>query len=607
MLRNLLASVAQGRRARGESGGLVQAAIEARARGESDEALRLVRRALDADPASLGAQLLLSHLVREAGDPAEAVRIARAAVAASPRDPEARYVLACALGAAGDSVAAEGALRKSLALDPGFEVAGVDLAGLLLESARPLDAEAVLRTLLESQPDSAEAHASLGLALQRRGKTREALGHFESALRARPDEPGHLNNLALCLRDLDRLDEAAAALQRALARSGGDASTLVNLANVLRELGRAGECLDALEALVSAAPDNAAARTTLAKMLADAGATARASQEFDAALASAPGSPDIMLARGMHRLALGDFAGGWTDYAARLRTAEWSSRALPFPEWDGGSFAGRSVLVYAEQGLGDEIMFASCFPDLGAEARRCVIECDPRLERLFARSFPAAAVFAGRLRRKHPWLAQAGAIDVQVPAGSLPLRFRSAAGRFPAHQGYLRADPQLVAAYRDRLAALGGRMCVGIAWRGGVAKTRAAVRTIPAAAWGPLIERDDLCLVSLQHGPVDDDLAALRRVLPGRNVHHWPEVQQDVEHLAALVCALDVTVSACNATVHLAGALGRPVLALVPSAPEWRYGLEGEAMAWYPSVRLLRQRVAGEWGEVMAQAAARLG
>jgi hypothetical protein len=294
------------------------------------------------------------------------------------------------------------------------------------------------------------------------------------------------------------------------------------------------------------------------------------------------------------------------DYAARVRTAEWPSRVLPFPEWDGESFAGKSVLAYAEQGLGDEIMFASCFPDLGAEARRCVIECDPRLERLFARSFPAAAVFAGRLRRKHPWLAQAGEIDLQVPAGSLPLRFRTAVGQFPAHRGYLRADPRLVTDYRDRLAALGGRVRVGIAWRGGVAKTRAAVRTIPAAAWGPFFERDDLCLVSLQHGPVDDDLAALRRLVPGRNVHHWPEVQQDVEHLAALVCALDVMVSACNASVHLAGALGRPVLALVPSAPEWRYGLEGEGMVWYPSVRLLRQRVAGEWGDVMAHAAARL-
>jgi hypothetical protein len=309
----------------------------------------------------------------------------------------------------------------------------------------------------------------------------------------------------------------------------------------------------------------------------------------------------------MHRLALGDFAGGWTDYAARLHTGEWLSRELPFPQWREGSFAGRSVLVYAEQGLGDEIMFAGCFPDLIAEARRCVIECDPRLERLFARSFPAAAVFAGRLQRKHPWLARAGEIDLQVPAGSLPLRFRTDAGQFPAHHGYLRADPELVASYRARLAALEGRRYVGIAWRGGVAKTRAAVRTIPAAAWRPIIERDDLCLVSLQHGASEDDLAALRRIAPGRNVHHWPEVQQDIEHLAALIGALDVTVSACSATVHLAGALGRPVLALVPSAPEWRYGLEGDRMVWYPSVRLLRQRVAGQWGEAMAQAAARLG
>ncbi|HSD44515.1 MAG TPA: tetratricopeptide repeat protein [Burkholderiales bacterium] len=605
MLRNLLASVAQGR-ARGVAATL-QAAVEARAAGRADEAMRLARRAHEADTTHAGAQLLLAHLLLEAGDNAEALRLARAAVALAPSSPDAQYVLARALGASGEVAESEAVLRQTLELDPGDAVAAVVLATLLLRSGRHADAEAVMRLVLAANPDSPEVHATLGLALRLRGKAQEALGHFEAALRARPDDVGHVNNYALCLRDLDRLDEAAATLERALTASQTEATTLVNLANVLRELGRSGECLDALEALVRAEPDNADARTTLAKMLADGGATERARREFDAALASNPASPEIRLARGMHRLARRDFAGGWADYAARLLTTEWPSRELPFPEWDGGSFAGKAVLVYAEQGLGDEIMFAGCFPDLIAEAERCVIECDPRLERLFGRSFPAASVFAGRLRRKHPWLARAGEIDLQVATGSLPRRFRDDSARFPSHDGYLRADPELVAHYSERLAGLEGGVRVGIAWRGGVARTRQALRTIPAPEWLPLAERRELCLISLQHGPVDEDLAALRRLVPGRDVHHWPEVQQDIEHLAALVCALDMTVSACNATVHLAGALGRSVLALVPSAPEWRYGLEGEAMVWYPSVRLVRQRVAGEWGEVMRRAAARVG
>jgi tetratricopeptide (TPR) repeat protein len=605
MLRNLLASVAQGR-ARGAAATL-QAAAEARVAGRTDEALRLARRALEADTTNPGAQLLLADLLLEAGDHAEALRLARAAVALAPSSSDARYVLARALGAAGEVAEAEAALRQTIELDPDDASAAVVLATLLLRSGRHADAEAVLRPVLTAHPDSPEVHATLGLALRLRGKAQEALGHFEAALRARPDDAGHINNHALCLRDLDRLDEAAAVLERALASSRPDATTLVNLANVLRELGRPGECLSALEALVRAEPGNADARTTLAKVLADGGATERATREFDAALAAHPESPEIRLARGMHRLARRDFAGGWTDYAARLRTAEWPSRELPFPEWDGGSFAGKAVLVYAEQGLGDEIMFAGCFPDLIAEARRCVIECDPRLERLFMRSFPAAAVFAGRLRRKHPWLARAGEIDLQVAAGSLPRRFRDESARFPSHEGYLRADPARVAYWRARLAGLGPGPKIGISWRGGVARTRQALRTIPALEWLPLVERRELSLISLQHGAVDEDLVALRRLVPGRDIHHWPEVQQDIDHLAALVCALDMTVSACNATVHLAGALGRPVLALVPSAPEWRYGLEGEEMVWYPSVRLLRQRVAGEWGEVMRRAAARVG
>ena len=606
MLRALLARVAKGR-PRGEAGTALEDVNTARAAGRTDEALRLARRAVEADPRNVPGRLLLAELLREAGDYAEAVRIARRAAEVTPESPDALYALGCALCAAGEGAEAETVLGKVLALDPHHAVAAVDLATLLIGSLRYVEAEAVLRRALEASPDSVEAAASLGLALQLQGKAREALGLFESALRARPDDPGHVSNHALCLRDLDRLDEAAAALRHALALPGAGATIRINLANVLRELGRSDKCLDDLETLVRDEPDNAEAHATLAKVLADTGETERASREFEAALALRTGSPQITLARAMHRLALGDFAGGWADYAARLRAADWPSRGLPFPEWEGVSFAGKAVLVYAEQGLGDEIMFANCFPDLIAEAQRCVIECDPRLERLFGRSFPGASVFAGRLARKHPWLARAGHIDLQVAAGSLPLRFRAHASKFPRHQGYLRADPQLVAHYRERLAGLAGRVRVGIAWRGGVAKTRQAVRTIPVPQWLPFLERDDLCLVSLQHGPVDDDLGAFRRLIPGRHVHDWPEVRQDVEHLAALICALDVTVSVCNATVHLAGALGRRVLALVPSVPEWRYGLEGEGMVWYPSVRLLRQRVAGQWGEVMAQAAARLG
>ena len=248
----------------------------------------------------------------------------------------------------------------------------------------------------------------------------DALGHFDTALRLRPDDPLLLSNYALCLRDLNRLEEAEAALRRACRLPAAGLAAHVNLANVLRELGRTREALDALAPVLTSHPHNAEARCTAAKLAQDLGEIERARHEFDAAVAAEAASADVRLARAMHLLATGNYEQGWSEYEARLESSESPRRPFPFPDWDGGSFAGRSVLVYAEQGLGDEIMFANCFSDLIAEARRCVIECDPRLELLFRLSFPCAMVFGGRHAAQHPWLERAGAIDLKVAAGSLP-------------------------------------------------------------------------------------------------------------------------------------------------------------------------------------------
>jgi hypothetical protein len=133
------------------------------------------------------------------------------------------------------------------------------------------------------------------------------------------------------------------------------------------------------------------------------------------------------------------------------------------------------------------------------------------------------------------------------------------------------------------------------------------LRSVTLADWRPVFALPGAAFVSLQyHRDAAEEVAAFGRE-SGMVIHHWQEAIDDYDETAALVCALDAVVSVCTTIIHLAGALGRPVVALVPSAPEWRYGLEGERMPWYPSVRLLRQRVGGEWGEVMAQAAARLG
>ncbi len=580
--------------------------MRAREVGDLAGAERRVREALAIDDADLDSRLMLADVAMRARRPEDAVCIAREAAADAPRSADARAVLAAALRATGNTRAAQQVLGEALRLEPDHLAARNDLAALLIESGHREDAIANLRWVLKRRPEFAEAHGNLGIALHIVGRPDEALKHFGEALRLRPDDPVFLTNYALCLRDLDRLEEAEVTLRRACSTPGAAPAARVNLAKVLRDLGRPREGVEVLDPVLRSHPGHAEARYTAAYLAQDLGEFERARRDFDAAVAAEPASADARLARAMHLLATGDFEQGWPEYEARLDSHEPTRRSFPFPDWDGGSFAGKSVLVYAEQGVGDEIMFAGCFPDLLAEAERCVIECDPRLERLFRSSFPDATVFGGRHATEHPWLERAGAIDVKIAAGSLPSRYRRSRARFPARSGYLRADPGRVDIYRRRLAALGRGLKVGITWRGGLGKTRRAVRSLPLQALSPVLGVAGAQFVSLQHEPVADDLDALGQLRGAARVEHWPDAQGDFAELAALASALDVIVSVCNATVHLGGALGKPVIVMVPFSAEWRYLLAGDTMPWYPSVRLVRQQCPGEWGPVIDEVVATL-
>jgi hypothetical protein len=276
-------------------------------------------------------------------------------------------------------------------------------------------------------------------------------------------------------------------------------------------------------------------------------------------------------------------------------------RAAHFPRWDGGDLTERSILAYREQGLGDEIMFASCLPQLIERAGHTIIECSDKLKPLFERSFPRATVLSQDNAAREKVEA-----DCEVPLGSLPLYFRQSADHFPAHAGYLRADPARLAAWRAKLDRLGPGLKVGISWRGGTYKTRSPLRSIDLRDWEAILSVPDVSFVSLQYtSDAEAEIAALEQS-SGRRVVHWPEAIADYDETAALVGALDLTISVCTAVVHLAGALGRPVWVLAPYSPEWRYGRAGERMPWYPSARVFRQEHRGDWPQLVDAVGARL-
>jgi len=207
------------------------------------------------------------------------------------------------------------------------------------------------------------------------------------------------------------------------------------------------------------------------------------------------------------------------------------------------------------------------------------------------------AVAAGK-----PWPGGVPRADCHVAIGSLPRRFRNALADFPAHDGYLEADPGKVAAWRRRLAGLPGARKIGISWRGGMKSSRQSMRSVPLERWLPIFGQPDVAFVSLQYTECRAELGELERIHRVR-VHHWQEAIDDYDETAALVCALDLVLSVQTSIVHLGGALGRPVWVMVPAVAEWRYLQSGERMPWYPSVRVWRRHEAGDWDTVIGSVA----
>ena len=515
------------------------------------------------------------------------------------RDPAELRGRARRAAEGGDAARARVLFEQALALEPDSPGAHSDLGNVHLLLGEDAAAARCYAAALALAPGHAPALANLGLLRARQGDRAGALDCFRRAVRADPWSVPAIRNLADGQPD-DAVPRADIALLReTVARFPDHAVAHSALGRLLlRGTFDAEPALPAFERALALGLRDAATFAGYGVALHEVGRFDEALAAYGAACALDPGHPLARFHRAITLLTLGRFAEGWPDYELRLASEDRPRRVFPFPRWEGGSLSGKTLLVHAEQGIGDEILFASCLPEIVAAARGCVIDCAPKLAPIFQRSFPTAMVRGGQQSDPVDWAGSLG-VDLQVPAGSLPLHLGRGAGAFPAHAGYLRADAVKVERWRERLHALGPGRAIGVSWRGGTPRTRTERRSLPLAGLAPLVREAGFRFVSLQYGP--DAAAEVERFAAesGIRVHHWPEAIDDYDETAALASALAGIVSACTAIVHLAGALGRPVWVATPRVPEWRYGSLGERMPWYPTVRLVRQADSGVWEPVV--------
>ncbi len=342
-------------------------------------------------------------------------------------------------------------------------------------------------------------------------------------------------------------------------------------------------------------PNNVLALNNLAQLYNNVGQPMKAINCADKAIRVDPAIIDAEYNRGIAMLMLGNWEEGWKGYENNLGKHRGRAERVygMTPRWTG--VKGLTVVAYGEQGIGDEISFASCIPDLMKD-NRVVIDCDKRLAGLFRRSFDCP-VYGTRREQGIAWPKKHN-IDASVAMGSLPMFYRKSDSDFTG-EPYLKADPLRRLQWRAALDSLGSKKKIGIAWTGGLKKTGAQKRSLALDDFIPILQQD-ATFISLQYKDAPE-IAALEKER-GIKIHHWPHAMQtgDYDDTAALVAELDLVICVTQSAVHLAGALGVPCWALTPKAPMWRYRLAGEFL-WANSVKLYRQK--SEWVYTIADVA----
>ena len=489
------------------------------------------------------------------------------------------FKLALALHAHGGIAEAEALYRAILDGDP-RHAGALHHLGLIRAGQRRFDeALALLGAALEQDPGMATAQYNLGTVLQTLGRHMDAVTAFERAVALRPDYVEALSNLGNSLQALRRSDAAVACYQQALAVRPDHAETHNNLGAAFAALERRDEAVAQYREAVAAKPGYVEAWINLGKALRGLNRHDEAIVAFEQALALRPADVEARRSQGMARLILGDFKTGWPLW----RFAR--TRAVPQHLWLGdGDLAGKTILLYAEQGLGDTIQFARYIPLMARRGARIVLEVQQELVSLLEALSGVAAVRA--LGEALP------PFDCYCPLLSLGLAFGTELATIPAAVPYV-VPPAGTAVPRDRQ----GACRVGLSWSGNPLHLNDRNRSIPLQRLAPLLALPGIEFVALQKELRDGEAEALKQC--GR-VTVVSQDLTDFAATAAIMAGLDLVITVDSAVAHLAGALCKNVWILLPFSPDWRWLLERSDSPWYPSARLFRQKAPGDWDGVIA-------
>jgi tetratricopeptide (TPR) repeat protein len=477
--------------------------------------------------------------------------------------------------------------------NPGHFVSLHRLAAIRRHQGRLEESLALLEKAIQCNPDNADAHNSLGNTLNALDRHEDAIAQYRCATSLKGDFPEAHVNLGNSLKALRRYEEAADAYRAAIALRPGYAEAHSNLGLVLDLMNRPADALDSFEAAVRFDPGIRLGYNNLALALVDLDRHEEAVPFFQLTRRLDPAAPEPVYNESLVQLALGNFERGWPDYEARWRVPDLKLHRPDFtqPMWDGRSdIAGKTILLHAEQGLGDTILFARFIERVAAKGARVILAAQAALAPLL-RSIPGVAqVFTSGEPLPD--------FDLHASLGSLPLAFNATLETIACERAYLHtpAESETITSLNE----CGESRLVGVCWAGNPAHSNDRNRSIPVSAFERLFRIPGIRFVSLQQNlrAGEDSILARYDNFDQTSVHK----ASSLADTAALISRLDLVITVDTAIAHLAGALHRRVWVLLPFRAYWVWLRHRADSPWYPTARLYRQKRPGDWEGVLEQA-----
>jgi len=507
----------------------------------------------------------------------------------------------------GSLPAAEGLYRQALALEPNNADA-IHMLGLIaFQSGQGDEGIRLMKIARRKNPSDVALLVNLGAAYRNAARHAEAREVYKQAVRLKPDLWEAQYNYAQLLYATEEFEEAIKRYRICTELDPSHPDAYVALGNACKMQGDGDGALEAYEAAVKLKPNMPEALGNIAAVMVDRGKFIDALTLMNNAVALSPEPGELRFKRSLIALRLEEFSTGWRDYESRFFADTERIPCYPMPPtyWTGEDISDKTILVWMEQGLGDEILYGSMLPDLIARAGKCIIECSPRMVPVFARSFPEAKVL--RYQSQGVRATPVSEVDVQLGVPSLGQYFRPNAASFPKHRGFLKADPEQTKALQKKYRAIApGNLVVGLSWR---SKNTAVGRGKSAdlAEWEDVLSVPGVTFINLQYGECEDEIRAVKDKF-GVTIFNDADVNplKSMDAFFSQVAAMDAVVTTSNTTVHVAGSLSIPTWLLLPTGPAglWYWFLERADSPWYPSVKVVRKPDAAKepwWRHGVAQ------